>query len=133
MAKQITSVERRCRLGAVDRTIRRPIRSTILAAIAALATIALVLVTSDNNSAVAAYSVVNGKFETGDLTGWSVDSTTGGNASAVSGYPYTFWNEGGVCGAIGMIYPKEGSYFGLLESGIQQRVENVQLLEIICQ
>jgi hypothetical protein len=53
----------------VDRNSRHPIRSTILGAIAAaLATIALVVVAS-GNSALAASSLVNGNFETGDLTG----------------------------------------------------------------
>jgi hypothetical protein len=72
------------RLGAVDRISRHPIRPTILVAIAAaLAIIALVLASSGNNSAVAATSLVNGNFETGDLTGWTVDTTSGGGASAV--------------------------------------------------
>jgi hypothetical protein len=58
---------------------KKGIRSTILAAIAAvLATIALVVVASGNNSALAASSLVNGSFETGDLTGWSVDTTAVG-------------------------------------------------------
>jgi len=65
------------------------IRSTILAAIAAaLATIALV-VASSGNTALAASSLVNGSFETGDLSGWSVDATpSGGEASAVTSFEY---------------------------------------------
>ena len=47
--------------------------SSILAVIAALAAIAIVVVASGGNSALAASSVVNGNFETGDLSGWSVD------------------------------------------------------------
>src|SRR5215207_347962 len=83
--------ERR-RLGAADRISRHPIRSTILGAIAAaLATIVLVLAASANNSALAATSLVNGNFETGDLTGWSVDTTAvGGYASAVASYDYSY-------------------------------------------
>src|SRR5215207_2961523 len=87
--------ERRSRLGAADRTSRHPIRSTMIvprlkmlaaiAAAAALATLALVGVAS-GNSALAASSLVNGNFETGDLSGWTVDTTNGGDASAVSSY-----------------------------------------------
>jgi uncharacterized protein YraI len=75
---------------AAYRTSRHPIRSTISAAIAtALATIALVVVASANNSAVAASSLNNGNFESGDLTGWSVDTTdSGGAASVVASYDY---------------------------------------------
>jgi hypothetical protein len=97
------------------------IRSTILAAIAAaLATIALVLVAS-GNSAVAASSLVNGNFETGNLTGWTVDTTaSGGTASAVASYDYCSAEgalEGDGCGVIGTMNPKEGSYFALLTPG----------------
>src|SRR5215217_1356554 len=92
---------RRLIQGPVDRTGRHPIRSSILAAIAAaLATIALVLVAS-GNPAVAASSLVNGNFETGDLTGWSVDTTNGGEASAVTNYAFVdpYWYcEWGYCG-----------------------------------
>src|SRR5215212_2471942 len=115
---------RRLIQGPVDRTGRHPIRSTILAAIAAaLATIALVLVASDN-SALAASSLVNGNFETGNLTGWTVDTTaSGGTASAVASYDYCSAEgalEGDGCGVIGTMNPKEGSYFALLTSGYQQ-------------
>jgi hypothetical protein len=54
--------------------------SSISAAIvAALVTIALVGVAS-GNSALAASTLNNGSFETGDLSGWTVDTTaSGGN------------------------------------------------------
>ena len=109
-----------------DRTVRHPIRSAILAAIAAaLATIALVLASSPNNSALAASSVVNGNFETGDLTGWTVDTTYGGNASAVTGYDHPYQvtcteSWGGPCFDIQTISPKEGSYFAAVKSPDQQ-------------
>jgi hypothetical protein len=52
---------------AADRTIRHPIRSTILVEIAAaLATIVLVLLTN-GNSGKAASSLVNGSFERNNL------------------------------------------------------------------
>src|SRR5215203_6808337 len=111
---------RRVIQGPVDHTGRHPIRSTILAAIAAaLATIALVLVAS-GNSALAASSLVNGNFETGDLTGWTVDTTalpapSGGTASAVTNYDYCY----GECGIIYTIPPQEGSYFALLKPAQQ--------------
>jgi hypothetical protein len=112
---------RRVIQGPVDRTGRHPIRSTVLAAIAAaLATIALVLVASDN-SALAASSLVNGNFETNNLTGWTVDTTaSGGTASAVASYDYCSAEgalEGDGCGIIGTMNPKEGSYFALLTPG----------------
>ena len=105
-------------MGAADRRRRHPLRSTILAAIAAaLATIALVLAAS-GNSALAASSIVNGNFETGDLSGWSVDTTASGEtASAVTGYAvrdpfqYCEWD----CPPNYLhVSPHEGSYFGLL-------------------
>jgi hypothetical protein len=103
-----------------DRTSRHPIRFTILVAIAAaLATIALVLASSGNNPALAATSLVNGNFETGDLTGWSVDTaTSGGAASAVDRFVY--WDNLYCeydCRVI--IPPREGSYFALLTSAGQ--------------
>src|SRR5215208_4016099 len=112
---------RRLIQGPVDRTGRHQIRSTLLAAIAAaLATIALVLAAS-GNSAVAASSLVNGNFETGNLTGWTVDTTaSGGTASAVASYDYCSAEgalEGDGCGVIGTMNPKEGSYFALLTPG----------------
>src|SRR5215207_3488630 len=118
--------ERR-RLGAADRISRHPIRSTILGAIAAaLATIALVLASSANNSALAASSLVNGNFETGDLTGWSVDATgSGETASAVTGYtvPDPFQNCEGGCLPPNYLYvsPHEGSYFALLKVADQSQ------------
>jgi hypothetical protein len=104
-----------------DRTSRHPIRFTILAAIAAaLATIALVVVSS-GNSALAASSLVNGNFETGDLTGWTVDATAfGGSASAVTSYAHTVYCEDYSCYPPPTTSPQEGSYFALLESGYQQ-------------
>src|SRR5829696_8318907 len=101
--------------GPVNRTGRHPIRSTILAAIAAaLATIALVLAASGNNPAVAASSLVNGNFETGNLTGWTVDTTArGGTGSGVASYDYCAAEgalEGDGCGVIGTMNTKEGSY-----------------------
>jgi hypothetical protein len=101
---------------AADRISRHPIRSTILAAIAAtLATITLVLASS-GNSALAASSLVNGNFETGDLSGWTVDTAaSGGAASAVTSYedcsaPYECWYSRSYA-------PQEGSYFALLAPG----------------
>jgi hypothetical protein len=101
------------------------VRSTILVAIAAaLATIAL-LVVSSGNSALAASSPVNGNFETGDLTGWSVDATgSGETASAVTGYTvsdpfqYCEWD----C-PLNYLYvsPHEGSYFALLKVADQSQ------------
>ena len=93
---------------------KKGIRSTILAAIA------LVVVASGNNSALAASSLNNGNFETGDLTGWSVDtSTNGGGAIATPGYGYLRWGEDWWLHLYGMS-PTEGSYFALLTSGNQQ-------------
>src|SRR5215204_408981 len=119
MDSQANHVTGRRRSGAVDRSLRNPIRSTILAAIAAaLATVGLILVTSANNSAQAASSLVNGNFETGDLTGWSVDTTNGGDASAVDRYVYA---DNPVCeyDCSRIIPPHEGSYFALLTSADQ--------------
>jgi hypothetical protein len=94
------------------------IRSTILAAIAAaLATIALVVVSSGNNSAVAASSLVNGNFETGDLTGWTV-TASGGDVSAVASHDYYRYCEDWSClEPYYTSYPQEGSYFALLTPG----------------
>jgi hypothetical protein len=95
-----------------------------LAAIAAaLATLALVVVAS-GNSAIAASSLVNGNFETGDLSGWSVDPTTGGDASAVASYSYIdpawYICESG-CGEPTYLSasPHEGSRFARLTPGDQ--------------
>src|SRR5215207_5979387 len=127
--------ERKSRLGAADRTSSHPIRSTMIvprlkmlaaiAAAAALATIALVLVAS-GNSALAATSLVNGNFERGDLSGWTVDSTYGGGASAVTSYDYSYQVDciiswGGPCFDIATIAPQEGSYFALLGTSPYQQ------------
>ena len=114
MDSQANHVTGRRRLGAVDRIRRHPIGSTILGAIAAaLATTALVLASSGNNSAVAASSVVNGNFETGDLTGWTVDTTNGGGANATNSYNYWRWGEDWWV-HLRTMFPQEGSYFALL-------------------
>ena len=124
MDSQANHVTGRRRLGAANRISRHPIRSMILVAIAsALATIALVLASS-SNLAVAASSLVNGNFETGDLTGWSVDTTaSGGGANVVASYdnclatrefdPTCSWSW-----PISMS-PQEGSYFALLTLEIE--------------
>src|SRR5215216_6900402 len=101
------------------------VRSTILVAIAAaLATIAL-LVVSSGNSALAASSVVNGNFETGDLSGWSVDTTgSGETASAVTGYtvPDYFQYCEWYCPPNYLyVSPHEGSYFALLKVADQSQ------------
>jgi hypothetical protein len=123
MDSQANHVTERPRYRATDRTSRHPIRSTILAAIAAaLVTIALVLAAS-GNSAQAASSLNNGNVETGDLTGWSVDTpASGGGSSAVTGYEYyaqiscTPENSyGGPCYSLFTMPPREGSYFALLQ------------------
>jgi Bacterial Ig-like domain len=90
-----------------------PSTSAILAAIAALAAITIVVVAS-GNSAAAASSLVNGNFETGNLTGWTVDTTaSGGDAGAVTSYcPYY---QEPCTGQSGGVFPKEGSYFALLQ------------------
>jgi hypothetical protein len=89
--------------------------SSISAAIvAALVTIALVGVAS-GNSALAASTLNNGSFETGDLSGWTVDTTaSGGTASAVT----SAW----FCSAAECWYPiyyaaQEGTYFAQLTPG----------------
>jgi hypothetical protein len=91
-------------------------RLRILAAIAAaLATLALVLVASDK-SAVAVSSLNNGNFETGDLSGWTVDTTASGGTASANGYGAWF------CSAAECWYPlfytaQEGSYFAQLTPG----------------
>jgi Bacterial Ig-like domain len=126
MDSQANHARERRRLGAADRS--HPIRSTIFAAItAALATIALV-VASNGKPAEAASSLVNGNLETGDLTGWTIDTPAyGGNASAVASYDYYYKvpctpenSYGGPCYDIATVRPHEGSYFALLTSGYQQ-------------
>jgi Bacterial Ig-like domain len=127
MDSQANHLRERRQLGAADRIRGHPIRSTILGAIAcALATIALVVVASGNNSALAASSLVNGNFETGDLTGWSVDtSASGGEARAVPSYDYSYQvpcieSWGGACFTTATVRSNEGSNFALLTSGYQQ-------------
>jgi Bacterial Ig-like domain len=121
MDSQANHLRERRQLGAADRSRRHPIRSTILGVIAAaLATIALVVVASGNNSAIAASSLVNGNFETGDLTGWSVDTTYDGNARAVPSFEYyvqTYCEP--ICYPEYML-PREGSSFALLTSAGQK-------------
>jgi hypothetical protein len=114
---------------AVDRNSRHPIRSTILGAIAAaLATIALVVVAS-GNSALAASSLVNGNFETGDLTGWSV--TSGGDAyawlqpSVVTGYDHCYPGPGEGCWGLETISPQEGSYFAVVPVANSSEVTSI--------
>jgi len=99
-------------------------RLTTLAASAALAAIVLILVASGGKSALAITSSDNGNFEKGDLSGWTVDTTNGGTANAVTSYDYWYyraceWWEsyGGPCGDTGTMRPHEGSYFALLRSG----------------
>ena len=84
-----------------------------------LATMTLVVVAS-GTLALAASSLNNGSFETGNLSGWSVDATpSGGDARAVTSFeyrekPYCEWN----CGPDYML-PREGSFFALLTSAGQ--------------
>ncbi len=75
-----------------------------------LLSIMAVMVASYAGMALGASQLTNGGFETGDLSGWSVDVASGGNASAVKSY--TSNNGGGVHWT-----PKEGSYFALLTPG----------------
>jgi hypothetical protein len=94
-------------------------RLIILAASAAVAAIALVVVAS-GTSAIAASSLLNGNFETGDLTGWTVDTTaSGGDARAVARYDYCPTGEclDETSTGIFTMLPQEGSYFALLTPG----------------
>jgi Bacterial Ig-like domain len=89
-----------------------------------LATMTLVVVAS-SSLVVAASSLNNGTFETGNLTGWSVDTTSGGNASAVASYDYSYQvscgpGEWGPCFDVATVRPHEGSYFALLTVANQQ-------------
>jgi Bacterial Ig-like domain len=80
-----------------------------------LATMTLVVVAS-SSLAVAASALNNGNFETGNLTGWSVDTTNGGFASVVDRYVY--WQNLGCyyydCSVV--VAPREGSSFALVRS-----------------
>ena len=79
-----------------------------------LATMTLVVVAS-GSLAVAASSLNNGNFETGDLTGWSVDTTNGGDASVVNRYDY--WENLACLHCVPVsIPPREGSSFALVSS-----------------
>jgi hypothetical protein len=93
-------------------------RLMTLAASAAVAAIALVGVASGANSALAASSLVNGNFETDDLSGWTVDPTNSGDASAVSSYavenPYQDCQWTVCVPRYLSATPHEGSYFALL-------------------
>ena len=127
MDSRANHVTGRRRLGAVDRIRRHPIGSTILVAIAAvLATIALVVVGSGHNSALAASSLVNGSFETGDLTGWSVYTNTdaygagSSSASAITSYQTYHTCEDWYSCYYVTVSPMEGSYFALLTSWYQR-------------
>jgi Bacterial Ig-like domain len=85
-----------------------------------LATMMLVVVAS-GSLAVAASSLNNGNFERGDLTGWSVDTTSsGGKADVVTSYAHTVYCEDLSCLPPPTTSPQEGSYFALLTSGYQQ-------------
>jgi Ca2+-binding RTX toxin-like protein len=98
--------------------------SSLAAIAAALATLALVLV-AGANPAVAASSLVNGNVETGNLSGWTVDTTNGGYASAAASHDYLYIAPAYTCGmgpcfTEATMFPKEGSYFALLTSGSSQ-------------
>jgi hypothetical protein len=83
-----------------------------------LATMTLVVVAS-GSLALAASSLNNGNFESGDLSGWSVDATTtGGNASAVTSFEYWINPYCENCSPE-IISPHEGSHFALLTSAGQ--------------
>jgi hypothetical protein len=83
-----------------------------------LATMTLVVVVS-SSLAVAASSLNNGSFETGDLSGWSVDTpASGGNARAVTSFEY--WVNPYCLNCVPeSIPPREGSSFALLTSAGQ--------------
>lgn len=72
-----------------------------------LLSIMAVMVASYAGMALGASQLTNGGFETGNLSGWSVDVASGGKASAVQ----SFSSYGGTW------TPKEGSYFALLTPG----------------
>ena len=83
-----------------------------------LATMTLVVVAS-GSLALAASSLNNGSFETGNLSGWSEDTTYDGNARAVTSFEY--WEKPYCkrnCGPDYML-PREGSSFALLTSAGQ--------------
>jgi hypothetical protein len=76
-------------------------------------------VVASGSLAMAASSLNNGNFETGNLSGWSVDTANGGSAIATSSYSYWRWGEDWQLHLYWMP-PQEGSYFALLTSGNQQ-------------
>jgi hypothetical protein len=84
-----------------------------------LATMMLAVVSS-GSLAVAAYSLNNGNFESGDLTGWSVDTTASGGDAISSEYGVWFcsWAE---CWYPLFYTAQEGSYFAQLTPGKRQR------------
>jgi hypothetical protein len=89
-----------------------------------LATMTLVVVAS-GSLALAASSLNNGNFESGNLTGWSVDTTgSGETASAVTGYtvPDPFQYCEWYCPPNYLnVSPHEGSRFGLLKVADQSQ------------
>jgi hypothetical protein len=90
-----------------------------------LATMTLVVVAS-GSLALAASSLVNGNFESGDLSGWSVDTTASGEtASAVTGYtvPDPFQYCEWYCPPPNYlnVSPHEGSRFSLLKVADQSQ------------
>jgi Ca2+-binding RTX toxin-like protein len=80
-----------------------------------LATMTLVVVAS-GSLAVAASSLNNGNFESGDLTSWSVDTTASGGDASASAYGVWFcsWAE---CWYPLFYGAQEGSYFAQLTPG----------------
>jgi len=88
---------------------RRSHHETYATVLAAMTLIAV----ASSSLAVAASSLNNGIFETGDLTGWSVDTTSGGGASAVDKYTY-YNNPQCEYDCRVFVLPHEGSSFALL-------------------
>jgi hypothetical protein len=66
-------------------------------------------VVASGSLAMAASSLNNGNFETGNLSGWSVDTANGGSAIATSSYSYWRWGEDWQLHLYWMP-PQEGSY-----------------------
>src|SRR5215218_3623911 len=90
-----------------------------------LATMTLVVVAS-GSLALAASSLVNGNFESGDLSGWSVDTTASGEtASAVTGYtvpdPFQYCERYCPPPNYLNVSPHEGSRFSLLKVADQSQ------------
>jgi hypothetical protein len=77
------------------------------------------VVVASGSLAVAASSLNNGNFETGDLSGWSVNTTaSGGDARAVDKYTY-YANTMCEYDCRVFVLPHEGSSFALLTSAGQ--------------